>query len=103
MQSFLGRRKRPGLFVPSLSPLVWGLTWAAIAAVLLGRTAREREPVAQQSPRRPAYPRYLGMNMNVFPDQRATPRLLDTETGEVMLFTPPAVQGLDQLSCSPWR
>jgi hypothetical protein len=99
MRSFLGNRRRPGLPVPAVSPLVWGLAGVGIAAVLLGRTARE--PAAHPSPRRPAHPRYLGVDWVAY--HQGMPHLLDTETGA---FTPYPVPGVKQLGlsgCSPWR
>lgn len=99
MRSFQG--KRVVLPVPGHIPLLWVVAGIGIIAVLLGRSAPE--PMPDRLPRLPAHPRYLGIKGSWFSDHPDTPRLLDTETGAVSLYTAGGTQGLDELSCSPWQ
>jgi len=59
--------------------------------------------VLDRSARTAAHPRYVGIGGRWFGDRPGTLRLLDTETGLVSRCPDADWQGLDELSCSPWR
>jgi hypothetical protein len=77
---------------------------AALIAACLGRPAPEPTALAEAAPRRPAHPRYLGVDpslVDALPGN-ASP-LFDTETGTITRCTAAGLQEVGALGCSPWR
>jgi hypothetical protein len=76
-----------------------------VAAVLIGRSARQPEPASDPWPGATVYesPRYCAYDGLLFSSERHPPRLLDRETGVVATLTLSGTELFEHLDCSPWH
>jgi hypothetical protein len=94
------------LFIGRLGRLI---LWAALVltsvALVLGRYAppERDESCADQRTRTAAHPRYLALQLHHCSAPPYVPRILDTQTSEITLYSVQGAGNLDFLGCSPWR